>query len=157
MKGKKTKEGRHFRAQAKQIWQWDIEIGKPREKESRKAKRQGWKQKILPPAAAEAASEAAQRLQGGVTHLSSGLICPSLSSFLLVHTHFIHPFIPCKMHPLIFPSFLPSTLLQITWASWVFSFRLPLSAPILPPCFILLAGNKRKDRQWLKSFLQSHY
>lgn len=153
MKGKKTR-GKALQSTSKTNMTVGYRNrGREREKESRKAKRQGWKQKILPPAAAKAA----QRLQGGVTHLSASLICPSLSSFLLVHTHFIHPFIPCKMHPLIFPSFLPSTLLQITWASWVFSFRLPLSAPILPPCFILLAGNKRKDRQWLKSFLQSHY
>lgn len=84
-----------------------------------------------------------------ISLLASHVLPPTLPPFLYTHTC-IHPFILCNIHPSSLPSFLPLTLLQIIHASQVFGFAHGGSSPpALPPCFLIPAGNKRSDGQWL--------
>lgn len=132
MKGKKTKEGRHYRAQAKQIWQRWIEIGKPREK-YRAGRRRGKAENRKSPSSRSSREDSRRRL-------------PSLRSphvpippFLPSYTHSLHPPIYSMQNASTHLSFLPSFNIVTNrlglfgvffWASFISSYSPTLLYPL---------------------------
>lgn len=148
MKGRETKEGKHHRAQATQTQGRDIEIEKPRERKRAKGRQRGRVENRKEKSPSSSSSKRASRRRNCLS--ARRIISPSLPSHTCSLHPSIHPSIYSLQHASTLPSFLPFNIVTNhlhLMSVCIYSSRLPFSPPVLPLCFILLAGNKRSDGQ----------